>query len=129
MSFIGCNPKTGSKAPISPCHVIVFEPSAILKQRFNSLMTIVSQPDAEITDRECRCHVNFHIDPRTIGQPNEQRNTLRFAMYGACLGVLYAAQVGMNGQAGGGLIGGTIAGAILGLLVSSFRNLFVRFFS
>jgi hypothetical protein len=123
MSFIGCNPKTGSKAPISPCHVIVFKPSAILKQRFNSLMTIVSQPDAEITDRECRCHVNFHIDPRTIGQPNEQRNTLRFAMYGACLGVLYAAfpeiglwaQVGMNGQAGGGLIGGTIAGAILDL--------------
>ena len=86
MPFIGCNPKTGSKAPISPCHVIVFKLSAILKQRFNSLMTIVSQPDAEITDRECRCHVNFHIDPRTIGQPNEQRNTLRFAMYGACLG-------------------------------------------
>jgi hypothetical protein len=66
-----------------------------------------------------------------------KRNTLRFAMYGACLGVLYAAfqemglwaQVDMSGQAGGGLIGGTITGAILGLLVSSFRNLFVRFFS
>jgi hypothetical protein len=56
-------------------------------------------------------------------------------MYGACLGLLYAAflemglwaQVDMSGQAGGGLIGGTIAGAILGLLVSGFRNLFVRF--
>jgi hypothetical protein len=29
-------------------------------------MTIVSHPDAEITDRSCRCHVNLHIDPRTI---------------------------------------------------------------
>ena len=66
-----------------------------------------------------------------------KRNTLRFAMYGACLGLLYAAfleiglwaQVDMSGQAGGGLIGGTIVGAILGLLVSGFRNLFVRFFS
>ena len=43
-------------------------------------------------------------------------NTLRFAMYGACLGLLYAAfleiglwaQVDMYGQAGGGLIGGTL---------------------
>jgi hypothetical protein len=34
----------------------------------------------------------------------------------------------MYGQADGGLIGGTIAGAILGLLISGFRNLFVRFF-
>jgi integration host factor subunit alpha len=50
MSFIGCNPKIGNEAPISPCHVIVFKPSAILKQRFNGL-TIVSHPDAEITDR------------------------------------------------------------------------------
>jgi len=64
-------------------------------------------------------------------------NTLRFAMYGACLGLLYAAflEIGLwthpdvYGQAGGGLIGGTIAGAILGLLISGFRNLFVRFFS
>jgi hypothetical protein len=64
-------------------------------------------------------------------------NTLRFAMYGACLGLLYAAfleiglwaQVDMYGQAGGGLIGGTIVGGILGLLISGFRNLFVRFFS
>ena len=64
-------------------------------------------------------------------------NTLRFAMYGSCLGLLYAAfleiglwaQVDMYGQAGGGLIGGTIVGGILGLLISGFRNLFVRFFS
>jgi hypothetical protein len=64
-------------------------------------------------------------------------NTLRFAVYGACLGLLYAAslEIGlwthpdMSGQAGGGLIGGTIAGAILGLLISVFRNLVVRFFS
>ena len=63
-------------------------------------------------------------------------NTLRFAVYGACLGLLYAvsleiglwAHPDMSGQAGGGLIGGTIAGAILGLLISGFRNLFVRFF-
>jgi hypothetical protein len=48
-------------------------------------------------------------------------NTLRVAMYGACLGLLYAAfleiglwaQVDMYGQAGGGLIGGTIVGGIL----------------
>jgi integration host factor subunit alpha len=51
MSFIGRKPKTGIEASISPCHVIVFKPSAILKQRFNGLMTIVSHPDAEITDR------------------------------------------------------------------------------
>ena len=64
-------------------------------------------------------------------------NTLRFSMYGACLGLLYAAfleiglwaQVDMYGQAGGGLIGGTIVGGILGLLISGFPNLFVRFFS
>jgi len=64
-------------------------------------------------------------------------NTLRVAMYGACLGLLYAAvleiglwaQVDMYGQAGGGLIGGAIVGGILGLLISGFRNLFVRFFS
>jgi hypothetical protein len=63
-------------------------------------------------------------------------NTLRVAIYGACLGLLYAAfleiglwtQVDISGQAGGGLIGGTIAGAILGSLVSGCRNLFVRFF-
>jgi integration host factor subunit alpha len=31
---IGRNPKTGAEAPVSPC-VVVFEPSAILKQRIN----------------------------------------------------------------------------------------------
>ena len=58
-------------------------------------------------------------------------------MHGACLGLLYAAfleiglwaQVDMCGQGGGGLIGGTIVGGILGLLISGFRNLFVRPFS
>ena len=72
-----------------------------------------------------------------LGSQMSKRNTLRFAMYGACLGLLYAAflemglwaQVDMYGQAGGGLIGGTIVGGILGLLISGFRNLFVRFFS
>jgi hypothetical protein len=64
-------------------------------------------------------------------------NMLRFAMYGACLGLFYAAslEIGlwthpdMSGQAGGGLILGTIVGGILGLLISGFRNLLVRFFS
>jgi len=64
-------------------------------------------------------------------------NTLRLAMYGACLGLLYAAfleiglwaQVDMYGQAGGGLIGGTIVGGIIGLFISGFPNRFVRFFS
>jgi hypothetical protein len=63
-------------------------------------------------------------------------NTLRFAMYGACGGLLYAAslEIGlwthpdMYGQAGGGLIAGTLVGGILGLFISGFRNLFVRFF-
>jgi hypothetical protein len=71
------------------------------------------------------------------GSQMSKRNMLKFAMYGACLGLLYAAfleiglwaQVDMSGQAGGGLIGGTIVGAILGVLVSSFRSLFVRLFS
>src|SRR4030088_1872856 len=33
---IGRNPKTGIKVPISPRRVMVFKPSAILKQRINS---------------------------------------------------------------------------------------------
>jgi hypothetical protein len=57
-------------------------------------------------------------------------------MYGACVGLLYAAsqEIGlwthpdMYGQAGGGLIAGTLAGGILGLLISGFRNFFVRLF-
>jgi integration host factor subunit alpha len=32
----GCNPKTGKEVPISPRRVMVFRPSAILKQRINS---------------------------------------------------------------------------------------------
>jgi hypothetical protein len=70
-------------------------------------------------------------------------NTLRFAMYGACLGLFYAAFFEIEirtrielwtqsphiiGQAVGGLIGGAIAGAILGSVISGVRNLFVRFF-
>jgi hypothetical protein len=58
-------------------------------------------------------------------------------MYGACLGLLYAAFLeielltqgpDMIGQAVGVLIGGTIAGSILGSLLSGIRNLFVRLF-
>jgi len=74
------NPKTGTEVPNSPRRVIVFTPSAILKQRINGrsrggvarvaamfwiywdtfwsllfsaawFMTIVSHPDAQITDR------------------------------------------------------------------------------
>jgi integration host factor subunit alpha len=33
---VGRNPKTGKKVPISPRRVMVFKPSAILKQRINS---------------------------------------------------------------------------------------------
>jgi integration host factor subunit alpha len=38
---IGRNPKTGKAAPISPRRVMVFKPSAILKQRINAA-TIIS---------------------------------------------------------------------------------------
>jgi DNA-binding protein len=77
---IGRTPKTGTELAISPRRVIVFKPSAILKQRINDhgpsgvawaaamvwicwdtfwslffsaiwFMTIVSHPDAQITDR------------------------------------------------------------------------------
>ena len=33
---IGRNPKTGKEVPISPRRVMVFKPSAVLKQRINS---------------------------------------------------------------------------------------------
>ena len=33
---MGRNPKTGKEVPISPRRVMVFKPSAILKQRINS---------------------------------------------------------------------------------------------
>jgi hypothetical protein len=62
-------------------------------------------------------------------------NTLRFAGYGACVGMLYAAyqDIGlwtqgpdMIARAIGGLIGGAVGGAVLGSLLSGIRNLFVR---
>jgi integration host factor subunit alpha len=34
---MGRNPKTGEEAPISPRRVVMFKPSAILKQRINAL--------------------------------------------------------------------------------------------
>ena len=34
---IGRNPKTGKEVPISPRRVMVFKPSAILKQRINGI--------------------------------------------------------------------------------------------
>jgi len=33
---VGRNPKTGKEVPITPRRVMVFKPSAILKQRINS---------------------------------------------------------------------------------------------
>jgi integration host factor subunit alpha len=33
---VGRNPKTGKEVPISPRRVMVFKPSAILKQRINA---------------------------------------------------------------------------------------------
>ena len=33
---VGRNPKTGTEVPISPRRVMVFQPSAILKQRINN---------------------------------------------------------------------------------------------
>jgi integration host factor subunit alpha len=33
---VGRNPKTGKEVPISPRRVMVFKPSAILKQRINT---------------------------------------------------------------------------------------------
>jgi integration host factor subunit alpha len=33
---MGRNPRTGEEAPISPRRVVVFKPSAILKQRINA---------------------------------------------------------------------------------------------
>ena len=44
---IGRNPKTGKEVPISPRRVMVFKPSAILKQRINSV------PEEQIA-RRCR---------------------------------------------------------------------------
>jgi integration host factor subunit alpha len=40
---IGRNPKTGKEVPISPRRVMVFKPSAILKQRINSTPASASE--------------------------------------------------------------------------------------
>jgi hypothetical protein len=74
---------------------------------------------------------------RRLSSQMHKWSTLKVAMYGACLGLLYATSLEIGlwihpdvyGQAGGGLIAGTIAGAIPGSLISGFRNLLVRFFS
>jgi len=42
---IGRNPKTGTEVPISPRRVMVFKPSAILKQRING--HVVTNGDAK----------------------------------------------------------------------------------
>ena len=48
---IGRNPKTGKEVPISPRRVMVFKPSAILKQRINSDGTTASRADKRGTDK------------------------------------------------------------------------------
>ena len=40
---VGRNPKTGKEMPISPRRVMVFKPSAILKQRINDDSTVKSE--------------------------------------------------------------------------------------
>jgi integration host factor subunit alpha len=42
---IGRNPKTGTEVPISPRRVMVFKPSAILKQRINGDASPASNGD------------------------------------------------------------------------------------
>jgi integration host factor subunit alpha len=42
---VGRNPKTGKEVPISPRRVMVFKPSAILKQRINSDSTAKAETD------------------------------------------------------------------------------------
>src|SRR6202140_4299073 len=72
---------------------------------------------------------------RRLSSQMNKWNTFKVAMYGACLGLLYAASLEIGlwthpdvyGQAGGGLIGGTFSGAILGLFIWGFRNSFFRF--
>ena len=46
---VGRNPKTGKEVPISPRRVMVFKPSAILKQSINSDGTgeITAEDDSE----------------------------------------------------------------------------------
>src|SRR5204862_6245533 len=47
---VGRNPKTGTEVPISPRRVMVFKPSAILKQRING------QEVTAKADRPAHCH-------------------------------------------------------------------------
>jgi integration host factor subunit alpha len=44
---VGRNPKTGAEAPISPRRVVVFKPSAILKQQVNGKRSGAKTPVAE----------------------------------------------------------------------------------
>ena len=45
---IGRNPKTGTEVPISPRRVMVFKPSAILKQRINGGNGSAAAAEAEV---------------------------------------------------------------------------------
>lgn len=45
---IGRNPKTGTEVPISPRRVVVFKPSAILKQRINGKRSSTKTPVVEL---------------------------------------------------------------------------------
>jgi len=45
---IGRNPKTGTEVPISPRRVVVFKPSAILKQQINGKRSRTKKPVAEL---------------------------------------------------------------------------------
>ena len=49
---IGRNPKTGTEVPISPRRVMVFKPSAILKQRINGDTSGVAASDANGKDHD-----------------------------------------------------------------------------
>jgi integration host factor subunit alpha len=44
---IGRNPKTGTEVPISPRRVMVFKPSAILKQRINGVHVVGNGSDKD----------------------------------------------------------------------------------
>jgi integration host factor subunit alpha len=45
---IGRNPRTGTEAPISSRRVVVFKPSAVLKQQINGKRTGTKKPVAEL---------------------------------------------------------------------------------
>lgn len=45
---MGRNPKTGTEAPISSRRVVVFKPSAILKQQINGRRSGTKTPDVEL---------------------------------------------------------------------------------